>query len=110
MTTVLLLGLLSAAAIGATRAVVGAPEPVADDLSVTDDASVTRADEATDASAGDAAGKKAAKPRGKKSAKTSPNGKNSEKASEPRRAGGAVSPRDALKGSKKAATSDEEEP
>lgn len=97
MTTVLLLGLLSAAAIGATRAVVGAP---ADDPSVS--TSAAEADE--DGASGDGS---AAKPTRAKASTTkkaaqgsTAKGSRGDKASvksEPRRAGGAVSPGDALK-------------
>jgi len=93
MTTCLLLGLLSAAAIGATRAVAGGP---ADDPSL--DAA---ADVASEEASEDAAGHNGTKGSGTKpkttAGKKAKGGKSAKSAtSEPRRAGGAVSPRDAL--------------
>jgi hypothetical protein len=95
MTTVLLLGLLSAAAIGATRAVVGAPAE--------DDAALAAAAEA-DAEPGDATTGDARSPASRSKPKSQragtsakpPTKSASARKGEARRAGGAVSPSDAL--------------
>lgn len=91
MSTCLLLGLISMAAVGATRAVVGAEPPVDADVAAV---------EASDEALGETAPGKKSAPRSrsdkKSSARSSSKGAPSRGS---RRAGGAVSPADALRGS-----------